>query len=336
MTEQVINPLTGRLIRKHLRTYNKLVNSGSITLNTKNTKCKEYDTEKLESLRKIWEGKLSKRNKIQLSLIVQNELKQLDLCFGLDEFQIEICLCISLEYIFMNNSLNICKRFVTLPNEIRNLYNLKYFDLNGNNIVELPSEIGKLSSLTILNLRNNQIRKLPPEIGCLTQLKELDLSDNVDLTYLPSTIGDLKSMVRLTIENGNISVLPVDIGRMTNLKELLLNGNNLKKLPNEIGLLESLEWLNVNENKLNYIPDSIGYLKELEFLGLFDNELTSIPLSIGNMKSLIEMQIGKNHLLNFPFHILMELGKLQLLDLRENSYKLKNEFASSGTLKIYY
>ena len=58
----------------------------------------------------------------------------------------------------------------SLPSEIGNLVNLKYFDCSGNQLTALPSEIGNLVNLTDLWCNNNQLTALPSEIGNLVNL----------------------------------------------------------------------------------------------------------------------------------------------------------------------
>ena len=115
-------------------------------------------------------------------------------------------------------------RLKTLPHEIGNLTNLKWFNLSSNQLTTLPKEIGNLTNLESLYSSDNLLRTLPPEIGTLTNLKSLYLGRN-QLTTLPPEIGMLKNLESLHLERNPITTLPPEIGNLKNLKVLDLSNN---------------------------------------------------------------------------------------------------------------
>lgn len=65
--------------------------------------------------------------------------------------------------------------------------NLKFLNVNVNNLQHIPTTIGGCLSLGVLSLRHNKLQHLPMEIGRLEHLHVLDVIDN-NLTYLPYTL----------------------------------------------------------------------------------------------------------------------------------------------------
>uniref|UniRef100_A0A1I8B7U7 PDZ domain-containing protein n=1 Tax=Meloidogyne hapla TaxID=6305 RepID=A0A1I8B7U7_MELHA len=124
------------------------------------------------------------KNLMELT-ICENQIRQLPSSIGqlkrleslkcakncLSELTPSICSCVQL------TDLILCE----------NRLNLRFLDVNVNNLRSIPSTIGGCSNLTILSLRHNQINELPMEIGRLNSLQVLDLIDN-NLKYLPYTL----------------------------------------------------------------------------------------------------------------------------------------------------
>ena len=80
--------------------------------------------------------------------------------------------------------------------------------------------MGQLSQLRFLNLNRNNLAALPESIGQLTQLQDLDLSKN-KLTVLPDCIGRLTQLKFLMLEGNPLTELPKAIGNLTQLRYLL-------------------------------------------------------------------------------------------------------------------
>lgn len=77
--------------------------------------------------------------------------------------------------------LYVCDVLKDISPEIKNMWNLKSLELEGNCITELPSEIGELKQLENIVLSGNNLRQLPDTIIHLERLKLLDVTGNPKL-----------------------------------------------------------------------------------------------------------------------------------------------------------
>jgi len=206
-----------------------------------------------------------------------------------------------------------------LPPEIGSLTNLRELSLYRNKLQKLPVEIGKLINLNQFTLQDNRLAALPPEIGLLKNLTELDLDNNLLIT-LPVEIGALTNLDTLTIDNNHLLTLPKEIGELKKLSLLYLKGNKLVKLPSEIGKLTNLNRLSLMGNSLIKIPSEIGSLINLTELSLFNNDLTTIPDALMKLVNLSYLNLGENMFTNLPREI-GNLINLTSLGLRSNKLK---------------
>ena len=131
-----------------------------------------------------------------------------------------------------------------LPAELGNLDNLRFLNLQGNQLgniagmghpggsslsSSIPSELGNLSSLVTLNLRDNNLSgEIPAQLGDLDSLKWLYLSGNDLSGEIPAELGDLANLRLLHIHNNQLSgEIPAELGKLARLKWLYLSGNDL-------------------------------------------------------------------------------------------------------------
>ena len=131
-----------------------------------------------------------------------------------------------------------------LPTELGNLDNLRFLNLQGNQLgniagtghpggsllsSSIPSELGNLSSLVTLNLRDNDLSgEIPAQLGNLDSLKWLYLSGNSLSGEIPAELGDLDNLRLLHIHNNQLSgEIPEELGKLARLKWLYLSGNDL-------------------------------------------------------------------------------------------------------------
>lgn len=94
----------------------------------------------------------------------------------------------------------ICK----LPDEVGNLFNLRYLNLKGTWIQELPKSIGRLHNLQTLNVYQTKVKALPSGVANLRNLRylivcqyNLELVDDfnyVNGSWAPSDMSNLKSL----------------------------------------------------------------------------------------------------------------------------------------------
>lgn len=60
-----------------------------------------------------------------------------------------------------------------VPDDLGNLFQLKYLSLRSTNVKSLPKSIGKLQNLETLDLKETLVHDLPSEINKLTKLRHL-------------------------------------------------------------------------------------------------------------------------------------------------------------------
>ncbi|HIB29789.1 MAG TPA: hypothetical protein EYO24_04670, partial [Candidatus Marinimicrobia bacterium] len=229
-----------------------------------------------------------------------------------------------------------------VPENISNLSELTYLDLDNNQLETLPESFSDLSLLETLWLGRNplevipesifnlislnhlavyetNISETPSEIGNLTNLQKLYLFGNQLTGEIPPEIWNLTNLTYLTLSGNQLTgSIPPEIGNLINLERLYLQYNQLSgEIPPEIGDLTNLERLYLNYNQLiGSIPPEIGNLTNLTSLGLDDNQLTSsIPPEIGNLANLERLYLNNNQLTGeIPLEIwnLMNLQELGL------------------------
>ena len=159
--------------------------------------------------------------------------------FYLDMYNIDIIKIPNQFFLFDKNIINRIKKIdlgdnknlTQLPDNITNLKNLTYLNLEDCMLVTLPESIGNLNALTFLNLSFNGLRILPGSIGDLTALTKLNLSGN-KLVKLPDTFKNLSNLLTLYLSNNLFIDIPWVISFLPNLKALILNENNHLSITN--------------------------------------------------------------------------------------------------------
>ena len=58
---------------------------------------------------------------------------------------------------------------------LKDLHDLRVFDLHHNELTSLPDDINLLASLQVLNLEDNKLKTLPPTLAQLKNLQTLNL-----------------------------------------------------------------------------------------------------------------------------------------------------------------
>ncbi|PON78385.1 LRR domain containing protein, partial [Parasponia andersonii] len=120
-----------------------------------------------------------------------------------------------------------------LPNEIGNLFNLKYLHLNRTKVKKVPKSIGKLLNLRTLDLVETLVQELPTEIKKLQNLrhlrtepiicKETDYSLDLDLgVKIHEGVGSLEDLqILMSVKAYPITVdLKKQLERLRKLKIL--------------------------------------------------------------------------------------------------------------------
>ncbi len=153
-------------------------------------------------------------------------------------------------------------------------------------LAELPDEVRELTDLKELILRDQSFRALPDWIAELTSLETLDLSNN-GLETVPEVVTRLRSLRNLGLSSNQLTGLPADIGNLTGLTALVLPGNRVRQLPLSIGALDRLQVLDLGGNFLSDLPEPIHLLTRLTHLILWGNHFSEIPAELSAFRDLV-------------------------------------------------
>uniref|UniRef100_A0ACD5U5P6 Uncharacterized protein n=1 Tax=Avena sativa TaxID=4498 RepID=A0ACD5U5P6_AVESA len=179
---------------------------------------------------------------------------------------------------------------------------LSTLDLQGTRISMLPNEIFNLFNLRYLGIRNTDIRSLPEAIGRLQNLEVLDALD-AKLLHLPNSIVKLQKLRYL---------YACTVGREAEIKPF-----GGVKVPNGIGRLTALQALQ-SVMASSEIMAEIGALTELRTFGVCNvksEHSADLSSAINKMTNLIHLEIttrGEEVLQLEGLHLPQTLSKLGL------------------------
>ncbi len=189
----------------------------------------------------------------------------------------------------INNSIN------EIPDEIKNLKELKELEISNNNLTSFPESILKLNKLRELNLSYNHIREIPEEINKLNKLREFNISNN-NLTRIPNSLINLPSISGLNAQNNTIdSILNLSIYKPKARIDFDLKSQNIgnkkllfdKHFANKFHS-KTMNYLSVSHNQANELD-----MKE-EIVKNFETNLYTKPNgNEGNFKKLPNTILNK-------------------------------------------
>jgi surface protein len=209
-----------------------------------------------------------------------------------------------------------------VPENIGDLNELKYIDLDNNQLETLPESFGDLSLLETLWLGRNPLEVIPESIFDLLSLSILGVYET-NISGIPSNISNLTNLTYLTLSNNQLTgEIPLEIFNLTNLERLFLWENQLSgEIPSEIGNLTNLERIYLQENQLSgEIPPEIGNLTNLERLFLWSNQLSGeIPSEIGNLTNLERLRLFENQLSGEIPSEICNISSLYSVELHNNN-----------------
>ncbi len=157
-----------------------------------------------------------------------------------------------------------------IPQELNNLPELNYLELNDNQIQAIPEELNNLPELWRLYLNGNQIQAIPEGLN-LPALRLLDLNGN------------------------QIQAIPQELNNLPELNYLELNDNQIQAIPEGLTLPE-LNYLELNDNQIQAIPEGLT-LPALLALYLNGNQIQAIePRVLDQFRNLRELQLKGNFL----------------------------------------
>eukprot|EP00803_Ostreobium_quekettii_P000399 evm.model.scf_50.10 EVM.evm.TU.scf_50.10 scf_50:171781-173942(-) len=246
----------------------------------------------------------------------------------------------------------------TIPSEVGSLTMLRELSLHSNAFTgTIPLSIGSLSNLVALNLGGNElVGNIPVTLGNLNKVKHLSLGENMLTGPVPFFLFGIDSLKIVYLHDNHLSgnitdfqLAFVDIElpylmEGTGIEELYLRKNQLEgtipstvtslplvimdlgenlfsgQIPRTVGRSPFLRDLLLDNNLLTgTIPDHISKWS-LQVLDLRNNMLTgTIPVSMADLKTLTTLNLANNSLSGSLPDRLMELRRLQTLDISFNS-----------------
>ena len=169
-------------------------------------------------------------------------IKRLQLSENLTVFPMEILtLADSLEILDLSNN-----QLSTLPDEIKQLINLKIIFVSNNCFKVLPTALGGCPLLEMVGFKSNQIQEVPAE-SLPHQLRWLILTDN-QITHLPEALGERTRLQKLALAGNQLSRLPKSTDQLVNLELLRISANQLLAFPIQLLILPKLAWLAFSGN----------------------------------------------------------------------------------------
>ncbi|GMN63438.1 hypothetical protein TIFTF001_032516 [Ficus carica] len=243
-----------------------------------------------------------------------------------------------------------------LPEEVGNLFHLKYLSLKNTKVKRLPKSVGKLQNLQTLDVRNTLLVALPMEINKLKNLQHLLASRSDSVVALNSSqgvrikegFGYLENLQTLmTVEASLIRLgLEEELAKLTGLRRLgisRLTAVALSALGPSIGKMNDLEYLSIHtvtndeifdlqtisspplflqrlvlRGRLQRFPNWISSLQILSVLCLSMSRLTDDPLRhIYALPNLVSLWLYRAYEGEQLHFVVGGFQKLKLLVLRD-------------------
>ncbi|KAA8528029.1 hypothetical protein F0562_035102 [Nyssa sinensis] len=220
---------------------------------------------------------------------------------------------------------------VTLPDELVNLFNLRYLNLKRTKVKELPKSIGRLHNLQTLDIRDSDIDMLPAGITKLQNLRHLIMyryrgrrpGSDFEFVYgtpAPSNICKLKHLQVLACAEAETGLMK----RIRQLTQLTRIGITKVKEADERDLCISIQNMNLLRYLFVMVTDEQEYLrtdalssapprlKTLVLVGRLEN----VPSWFHSLQNLTFLYLHWSRLEEDPLHYIQalpNLGKLLLI-----------------------
>ncbi|XP_016652494.1 PREDICTED: putative disease resistance RPP13-like protein 1 [Prunus mume] len=140
-------------------------------------------------------------------------------------------------------SLSCYTNVTELPDSIKKLIHLRYFDLSNTEIETLPSVLCSLYNLQTLLLSNcSRLVELPADLRKLINLQKLMLGGCYSLTKLPEDMWELINLHHLDVSGTKIAEMPMQMSTLKSLRTLsdFIVGKSTGSTIGELGELPHL------------------------------------------------------------------------------------------------
>lgn len=229
---------------------------------------------------------------------------------------------------------------------IRNLVNLREFNISFNRLKSIPS---LPQSLQIFNAESNEIEESPPiTLKSLTTLQlsgnsftnipdirdsyisSLSMKNNKIQTFNTSNISGVTKKIDLT--NNFIEEIPEDLYQMNKIQVISFDNNRLFSISPDISLM-NLTSLVISESSISDLPELPKFLITLVACHC---EFKTIPKSVYDAQRLSMIDFSINHIKNiekFPNVITIKLSMNQITSIPPLSDKMKYLDVSHNKIK---
>ncbi|KAK2439956.1 disease resistance protein RPM1 [Trifolium repens] len=225
-----------------------------------------------------------------------------------------------------------------VPNNLGNLFHLRYLNLSHTKVKVLPRSIGKLLNLETLDLRQTQVHELPKEINNLTKLRllpvyyrkyeghysMLNFTTGVQMQEGFGCLISLQKLYFLEADHGGIDLIE-ELKKLRQLRKLGIRrvrqeyGNALCATIQEMQHLESLNITVIAEEEildLDFVSTPPPNLKVLNL----KCKLTKLPTWIPKLKYLVKLRLGLSNFVHDPLDSLKNLPNLLRLNLWDDAF----------------
>ncbi|XP_045820979.1 disease resistance protein RPM1-like [Trifolium pratense] len=240
----------------------------------------------------------------------------------------------------------------SIPDNLGNLFHLRYLNLSHTKVKVLPKSIGMLVNLETLDLRQTKVHELPKEINKLTKLRLLpayyrkyeghySMLNFTDGVKMQKGIGGLISLQKLYFLEADHSGIEViqELKKLKQLRKLGIKhvrqvyGNDLCAAIQEMYHLESLNIGAIDKGEILDL-DIVSAPPHLRVLNL-KCRLTKLPKWIPNLKYLVKLRLGLSKFEDDPLDSLKNLPNLLRLNLWDDAYYGENlHFQKGGFHKL--
>ncbi|PIN05013.1 Apoptotic ATPase [Handroanthus impetiginosus] len=248
----------------------------------------------------------------------------------------------------------------SLPENLGNLFHLRYLGLRWTFLDKLPKSVGELTYLETLDLKHTHINRIPPSIWRLKHLKHLNLNEihlDKDMTlHLRSSLPKLLTLWGLSVDHE--SPVKNGLSKLTHLRELgisfhvnncddddddnnTIEGSTVPQFAEDlvdwISKLTNLQSLRLRSKDDSGCPGDLSLkpfsgLPKLSHMNLF-GKLQKLPDRDHFPPNVKVLTLSVSKLKEDPMPILGELKSLTVLRLLANSYLGEAVVCPSGTFE---